>query len=136
MTLPQLLKPPGLVQSPAFSHVAVIPPNATLVLVGGQNAVDENGQLVGGGDGIAQTRKALENVVTALAAAGASTTDLVSWSMLVHESVDLQAAAAAAIPFLPPGRNPPLITVAIVPRLGPPGALVEISAMAAVPTAS
>ena len=42
-----LLKPPGLVTSPAFSHVAVVPPSATMVYVGGQNSVDENGALVG-----------------------------------------------------------------------------------------
>jgi hypothetical protein len=36
----ELLRPDGLVISPAFSHVAVIPPGATTIHVGGQNAVD------------------------------------------------------------------------------------------------
>ncbi len=35
-----LLRPAGLVQSPAFSHVAVIPPGATQILIGGQNGVN------------------------------------------------------------------------------------------------
>lgn len=40
-----LLKPEGLVNSPAFSHVAVIPPGATTIFVRGQNAVDATGAL-------------------------------------------------------------------------------------------
>ena len=46
----QRLRPEGLVHSPAFSHVAVVPPGATTVYVGGQNAVDADGALVGGSD--------------------------------------------------------------------------------------
>jgi hypothetical protein len=33
MTDIQLLRPSGLVESPAFSHVAIVPPGATTVLV-------------------------------------------------------------------------------------------------------
>ena len=54
MTGISLLQPAGLVRSPAFSHVAVIPPDATLIHIGGQNAVDEQGTLVGPGDLVAQ----------------------------------------------------------------------------------
>ena len=67
MTEIQLLRPEGLVASPAFSHVAVVPPGATTVYVGGQNAVDQNGELVGGTDVAAQTRQVMANLVTALA---------------------------------------------------------------------
>jgi enamine deaminase RidA (YjgF/YER057c/UK114 family) len=55
----QLLRPAGLVASPAFSHVAVVPPGATTIYVGGQNAVDETGRLVGGTDVAAQTTKVM-----------------------------------------------------------------------------
>ena len=44
----KFLRPPGLVASPAFSHVAVVPPGATMIYVGGQNAVDADGSIVGG----------------------------------------------------------------------------------------
>jgi len=50
MAQTSLLRPEGLVQSPAFSHVAVVPPGATTVYIGGQNAVDGDGTLVGGDD--------------------------------------------------------------------------------------
>ena len=38
MTSVSLLQPAGLVHSPAFSHVAVLPPDATQILIGGQEA--------------------------------------------------------------------------------------------------
>ena len=54
-----LLSPEGLVQSPAFSHVAVVPPGATTIYVGGQNAVTADGTLVAGDDVAAQTRQVI-----------------------------------------------------------------------------
>lgn len=41
-----LAQPAGLVVSPAFSHVAVVPPGATTIYVGGQNGVDATGSVV------------------------------------------------------------------------------------------
>ena len=96
MTEIQLLRPEGLVVSPAFSHVAVVPPGATMVYVGGQNAVDQNGELVGGTDVAAQTRQVMANLVTALQAAGAGIEHLVSVLVLLVQGVDVQAAYAAA----------------------------------------
>jgi hypothetical protein len=59
MTEKSLLRPEGLVHSPAFSHVAVVPPGATTVYVGGQNAVDAEGTLVGGDDVAARTQQVM-----------------------------------------------------------------------------
>ena len=36
----QRIRPEGLVSSPTFSHVAIAPPGATTIYVGGQNGVD------------------------------------------------------------------------------------------------
>lgn len=125
-----LLRPEGLVQSPAFSHVAVVPPEATTIYVGGQNAVDGEGALVGGGDVAAQTGQVMRNLHTALAAAGASVHDLVMMTILVVDGVDVGAAypvAAAALDGAAPA-----VVVARVAGLAVPGALVELSAVAAV----
>jgi len=46
MTSIQRICPEGLVSRPAFSHVAIVPAGATLIYVGGQNAVDADGSLV------------------------------------------------------------------------------------------
>ncbi len=125
------LRPAGLVRSPAFSHVAIVPPGATTIYIGGQNAVDADGRLLGEGDVALQSVRTLENVRTALAAAGASLEDVVQWTVLFAEGADLQAAYAAIAPELA-SAEPALVTGATVSALGVPGALVEIAAIAAV----
>lgn len=125
------IRPEGLVSSPAFSHVAVVPPGATTVYVGGQNAVDADGALIGEGDVAAQSVRALENASTALAAAGATLNDVVQWTVLFVDGVDLAAGYGAIAPQLA-SDEPALVTAARVAGLGVPGALVEISAVAAV----
>ncbi|WP_419706453.1 RidA family protein [Promicromonospora sp. NFX87] len=127
----QLLRPDGLVSSPAFSHVAVVPPGATTIYVGGQNSVDADGSLVGGDDIAAQSVRAVENVGTALAAAGATFADVIQWTVLFVDGVDLAAAYGAIAPLLA-SDEPPLVLGARVAGLGVPGALIEVSAIAAV----
>jgi enamine deaminase RidA (YjgF/YER057c/UK114 family) len=125
-----LLRPEGLVQSPAFTHVAVVPPGATTVYVGGQNGVDGDGTLVGGDDVAAQTRQTMTNLQVALAAAGATVHDMVMMTILLVEDVDLAAAYPVAAAALA-GAAPP-VAVMRVAGLALPGALVEVSAVAAV----
>ena len=125
------IRPEGLVSSPAFSHVAVVPADATTIYIGGQNAVDADGSLVGEGDVAVQSARALENVRKALAAAGATLADVVQWTVLFVDGVDL-AAAYGAIASELASDEPALVTGARVAGLGLPGALVEISAVAAV----
>jgi enamine deaminase RidA (YjgF/YER057c/UK114 family) len=125
-----LLRPEGLVRSPAFTHVAVVPPGATTVYVGGQNAVDGDGTLVGGGDVAAQTQQVMTNLNVALAAAGASVHDLVMMTILLVEGVDLAVAYPVAAAALA-GAAPPVVAVRVA-GLAVPGALVEVSAVAAV----
>jgi enamine deaminase RidA (YjgF/YER057c/UK114 family) len=126
-----LMQPAGLVVSPAFSHVAVIPPGATTIYVGGQNGVDENGAVISADAG-EQSLRALENARVALDAAGAGLDDVVSWTVLIHQDADLRAAYAAVASTLARDGAPPLVTAAIVAGLGVPGALIEVSAIAAV----
>jgi enamine deaminase RidA (YjgF/YER057c/UK114 family) len=128
----RLLRPEGLVNSPAFSHVAVVPPGATTIYVGGQNAVDATGALVGGDDAAAQVRQVMANLETALAAAGATMADLVSLSLLIVEGTDLVAAYSVAAESLGSAGDAPLVSAALVPALAVPGALLELSATAAV----
>ena len=131
MTPIQRIRPPGLVRSPAFSHVAVVPPGATTIYVGGQNSVDADGALVGAGDVAVQSARALENVKTALAAAGATIGDVVHWTVLFVDGADLAAGYGAIAADLA-SEEPGLVTAARVAGLAVPGALVEISVIAAV----
>ena len=130
MAQKSLLRPEGLVRSPAFSHVAVVPPGATTLYIGGQNAVDGDGTLVGGDDIAAQTQQVMTNLHIALAAAGASVQDLVMMTILLVDGVDLDAAYPVAAAELA-GAAPPVVAMRVA-GLAVPGALLEVSAVAAV----
>ena len=69
---------------------------ATTVYIGGQNAVDGDGELVGGDDVAAQTQQVMKNLHIALAAAGASVEDLVMMTVLFVDGVDLDEAYPVA----------------------------------------
>ena len=70
-------------------------------------------------------------LLTALAAAGATLADVVQWTVLFVEGADI-AAGYGAIAAKLASAEPALVTAAFVSGLGVPGALVEISAVAAV----
>jgi len=125
------IRPEGLVRSPAFSHVAIVPPGATTIYIGGQNSVSADGALVGEGDVAVQSARALANAKTALAAAGATIEDVVQWTVLFVDGADI-AAGYRAIASELASDDPALVTAARVAGLGVPGALVEIGAVAAV----
>ena len=125
------LQPDGLVVSPAFSHVAVVPPGATTIYVGGQNGVDATGSVVSS-DVAEQSIRAIDNASIALEAAGASLADVVQWTVLIVADADLGAAYGAIAPRLAGAGPPALVTAARVAGLGVPGALIEVSAIAAV----
>jgi len=125
------VQPDGLVRSPAFSHAAVVPAGATTIYLGGQNGVDARGAIVS--DDVAeQSLRAVANARIALEAAGASLADVVQWTVLIHVDADLRAAYDAIAPHLTREDAPPLVTAARVAGLGVPGALIEVSAIAAV----
>lgn len=124
------IQPAGLVVSPAFSHVAVVPAGATTIYVGGQNGVDETGAVVSD-DVVEQSVRAIDNAEIALEAAGATLSDVVQWTVFIAEGADLSAAYGAIAPRLGGAGAPPLVTAALVAGLGVPGALIEVGAIAA-----
>src|SRR5262249_42256099 len=72
----EFLKPEGLAPVTAYSHVVVAKPGK-IIFVAGQVATDKDGKLVGKDDLKAQAVQVFENLKTALAAAGASFSDVV-----------------------------------------------------------
>jgi len=130
MTATTHINPEGLHSSPAFTWVVRVPAGADTIYVGGQNGVGPEGTVVG--EGMAeQTQQALSNLRTCLHATGAEITDIVKWTIFYVEGADVQAGLAAFGEFWPRDAAPPAITVVQVSDVGPPGALVEIDAVAA-----
>ena len=134
MNAVQRINPDSLHRSPAFSHAVRIPAGADVIYVGGQNGTGPEGNVIGPGVG-EQTRQAFENVRACLEAADASLADVVKWTVLCVDGVDMQEGFAASADVLPRDAEPPAITVAVVSGLAVPGALVEIEAIAVVPPA-
>lgn len=102
----------------------------TTVYISGQVAWDEKGAIVGRGDLAVQTRKALENVATAVAAAGGTLADVVSMRIYVVVGYmrDSRAIREALLDFFP--TNPPATTWIAVSALANEEFLVEIEPIA------
>jgi enamine deaminase RidA (YjgF/YER057c/UK114 family) len=125
------LNPDTLPRNPAFSQVVVVREPSATIYVGGQNAVTKDGQIAG--ETIEeQVTQALANVELALAAADATISDIVRWTITLTEGQDVMAAFGAFRQRYPALENPPTIGVQVVTALANPKLLVEIDAIAAV----
>jgi enamine deaminase RidA (YjgF/YER057c/UK114 family) len=129
-----MLSPEGLIKSPAFSNVAVVSGAARTIYVGGQDAVDADGNIVGEGDLAAQTAQILRNIKVALAAAGARPEHVIKWTVFVVDGQDFATGYSAFQTEWGRQPNPPpVITAAVVKGLARPEFLVEMDAIAVVP---
>lgn len=124
------INPKGMHKNPAFSQGIVIPAGSSTLIIGGQNAVDEKGEVVGKGDTAAQTTKAVDNLITVLEAAGGKLEDIVRVGLLIREDADLKAGFGAWVARAGKLKNPPTVTTAIVSQLANPDYLIEIEATA------
>jgi enamine deaminase RidA (YjgF/YER057c/UK114 family) len=129
----QHLNPAGLHKNPVYTQAVVVSGNVTTIYVGGQNAVDASGNIVGKGDLRVQTEKALRNVETALAAAEAGLQHVVKWNVYVVHGQSAQAGFEAFKNVWGQRQNPPVISLLFVAGLAHPDFLVEIDAVAVVP---
>jgi enamine deaminase RidA (YjgF/YER057c/UK114 family) len=128
----EYLSPDGLHKNPAFSQVVVVTGPAKTVYVGAQDPVDASATLAGEDLG-SQARQVLENVGTALEAAGAAPEHIVSWTIYVKQGAPLQEGLGAFQAWWGRRPNPPVNTVVFVAALGRPEWLISIEATAVVP---
>jgi enamine deaminase RidA (YjgF/YER057c/UK114 family) len=127
------LNPEGLPQNPAFTNVVVVTGPVRTIYIGGQDAVDATGKIVGIGDIGGQTAQVFENMQTALEAAGAGLEHVVKWNILIVEGQPLEPGFAEFQRVWGERANPPVITAAFVSALANPEFLVEMDAIAVVP---
>ena len=132
----QRINPVGLYNPSAngYTHVATVPPGATLVYIAGQGGENENSELAP--DFESQLKQAFTNLCTALAAVGASPEHVVKLTTLVveHDESKLQQLTTQIQNIW--GERPPTQTLIPLPRLALDGMLFEVDAVAAIPTNS
>lgn len=99
----QHINPDNLIKNLAFTNVIVVTGSVKTVYVGGQDAVDASGAIVGKGDIKAQAEQIFNNLQTALAAAEAILEHVIKWNIYVVQ-----------------GPNPPAVTGVYVAGLANP----------------
>lgn len=127
------INPDGLHKNPAFSNIIVVTGAAKTIYIGGQDAVDETGNIVGKGDIRAQTEQIMHNLQVALTAAGASIEHVIKWNIYVVQGQPIGPGFGVFQQVWGNRPNPPAITVAFVAGLAHPDFLAEIDAIAVVP---
>ena len=133
MGLVSHLNPDTLHHNPAFTQAIAVSGSQRTIYVGGQDAVDAAGNIVGKGDIGAQTEQALKNLAAALAAAGAGLEHVVKWNIYIVQGQPLHPGFQAFQRVWGQRPNPPTITGVIVAGLANPDFLVEVDAIAVVP---
>jgi enamine deaminase RidA (YjgF/YER057c/UK114 family) len=129
----EFVQPESLFRSPAFSHVAVVSGNHKTIYIGGQNAIDRDGKIVGKGNLEQQAQQVLTNLEAALKSAGAGFENVVKWNIYFQKGQSAQVGFKVFQPVLSKLKSPPLVTGIFVEALANPDYLLEIEAIAVVP---
>lgn len=123
--------PPTLPQPNGYSHAATIGPGHRLVWTSGQVPIAADGTPAPAGDWEAQTRQAMRNVGSALAAAGATWDDVFKLTIYVVDTSALATVRAVRDEFVNVER-PPTSSLVQVAGLFRPDLLIEVEAVAAI----
>ncbi|NLX64246.1 MAG: RidA family protein [Clostridiaceae bacterium] len=124
--------PKGLFDSKFYSQVVTVSGHAKTIYIGGQNAINSNGELVGKDNFELQTKQALENIKIALASEGATFNDVIKLNIYMVDGCDPAIGFKAFQETVGQMEKPPLITVLKVAGLANPLCLIEIGAIAVV----
>ena len=106
--------PDGLAPGPGYSHA--VTGRGRWVATSGQVALDGAGKLVGPGDPEAQTRQVFANLDRALAAAGASFTDVIKLNYYVTDIAMLPVVRTVRDEYVDTARPPASTAVQVASR--------------------
>lgn len=127
------INPENMAKPRGYSHAIMVEGAYKTVYIGGQNAIDEKGNIVGKGNLKEQTGQVLNNMEKILATAGARLDSIVKLNIFVLQGQNPGEGFQAFQQKWAPGHNFPAITVVFVAGLGHPDWLVEIDAVAIIP---
>jgi enamine deaminase RidA (YjgF/YER057c/UK114 family) len=124
--------PDGVHKPMGYSHVAE-QTGGRLVYIAGQVSVDPSGNIVGEGDLEAQARQVFANIKANLAAVGATFADVIKLNYYIVQSDGIPSIRKVRDEFVNTG-SPPASTLVIVSGLARPEFLVEVEAIASIPS--
>ena len=124
--------PPGMknVRATVYNHYVRVDQPKSMIFVSGQLARDNDGNPVGIGSMLEQTRQCLRNIEKSLIAAGASMADVVWTTVYTTDMREFRQIVAAREEFVKD--HLPTSTMVEVSHLSEPGMMVEIQVIAAV----
>ena len=126
----RFLTPDSLAPGRGYSHGVTVSGGHT-TWTAGQVAFDADGNVVGEGDVVAQTRRVFENLSAVLGEAGATWSDVVKLNYFVTDISRLQEIREVRNEFLDPDRLP-ASTLVQVSALATPELLIEVEAIVVV----
>ena len=129
----RLVRAPQLTQDVPYAYAAVASPGS-LIFTAGACPIDENDQVVGVGDVARQAGVVMDNLVKALAAAGAAVTDVLKTTVYVASAEHDDLMAAWDVVREAFGDHDAPSTLLGVAALGYTGQLVEVEAIAVAPS--
>ena len=92
------INPKGLSRNPAFTQVVTTQGSGKTIYVGGQDAVNAAGEIIGKGDIARQTDQVMKNLQTVLSACGATYENLVKLNIYLVEGQDLYSGFWKELP--------------------------------------
>jgi 2-iminobutanoate/2-iminopropanoate deaminase len=124
--------PPGMknVRATVYNHYVRVDQPKSMIFVSGQVSRDHEGNQVGTGSMLEQTRQCIRNIEKSLTAAGASLSDIVWTTVYTTDIREFKQIVAAREEFFKD--NLPTSTMVEVAHLADPGLLVEIQVIAAI----
>lgn len=127
------INPENLFKPKGYSYAIAVSGNRKTLYIGGQNAIDEKGNIVGKGDIKEQTRQILENIEKILGEAGAKLENIIKLNIYILQGQNPQEGFGVFQQKWGSKPNLPIVTVLFVAGLGNPDWLLEIDAVAEVP---
>ncbi|MGS2763703.1 RidA family protein [Sinomicrobium sp. M5D2P9] len=127
------INPDGLSKNPAFSQIVTTQGSGKTIYIGGQDAVNEKGKIIGKNNIAEQTEQVMNNLQIALSTCNANFENLVKLTIYIVQGQDLYSAFQTSQNFLGQLSSPPAISVLMVAGLANPDFLIEIDATAFIP---
>lgn len=124
------ISPDGVAPGNGYSHVVV--GEGRLVVISGQVALDEQGNVVGENDAAAQARQVFENLRRCLAAGGATFAEVAKFTFYVTDVAILPEVRAARDAYIDTARAPASTAVQVA-ALYRPELMLEVEALAVIP---